>query len=77
MTAKPTLHELLEQLAERLEANKAKNIERGEPIEPVRRYVSAFDSARDVFSFPPVKHARPVKRGMLAAYNYYGETIRA
>ena len=77
MTTKPTLQELLVQLAERLEANKAKNIERREPIEPVRRYVSAFDSARDVFSAPPVKHARPVKRGMLAAYNYYGETIRA
>ena len=73
MTAKPTLHELLEQLAERLEANKAKNIERGEPIEPVRRYVSA----RDVFSFPPVKHARPVKMGICVAYDYYGNTVSA
>ncbi len=76
MTAKPTLHELLEQLAERLEANKNKP----SPIdqaEPVRRFVSAFDSARDVFSFPPVKHARPVKRGICVAYDYYGNTVSA
>ena len=77
MTDKTHLEYLLEQLAERLEANKEKNIERGGPIELVRLYVSAFVSARDVFSFPPVKHARPVKMGICVAYDYYGNTVSA
>ncbi len=61
MTTKPTLHELLEQLAERLEANK------GKPA-----FLHPFASAKDTLSGPPAIHPCRIK-GM--GTNYYGNTV--
>ena len=61
MTTKPTLNELLVQLAERLEANKGK------------KQAYPFASAKDILSGPPAIHPCRIHKGM--GTNYYGNTV--
>ena len=62
MTTKPTLNELLEQLSERLEANK------GKPA-----FLHPFASAKDILSAPPAIHPCRIHNGI--GTNYYGNTV--
>ena len=62
MTDKTRLEYLLEQLAERLEANK------GKPA-----FLHPFASAKDILSAPPAIHPCRIHNGM--GTNYYGNTV--
>ena len=62
MTATTRLEYLLEQLSERLEANK------GKPA-----FLHPFASAKDILSAPPAIHPCRIHKGM--GTNYYGNTV--